>query len=103
MARALGMEDGGISEGGGYSRVKASLASSKACLSPSDRAHVASRDEASCWLSNRAVSRESFSALEHSAEKKTFEPQGVDGNKNPMIHRENSFQIKPCYLKTPVT
>lgn len=84
MARGFGTEDSGISKGGGYSRVKASLARSKLRLSPSNLVRLASRDEASSWLSNRAVSRDSFSALEHSGlstEKKTFEPQGVEGNK----------------------
>ncbi len=68
MARGLGTEDSGVSEGGGYSRVKASLARSKLRLSPSILVHSASRDEASSWLSNRAFSRDSFSALEHSSE-----------------------------------
>lgn len=66
MARGLGMEDSGVSEGGSYSRVKDSLARSKLRLSPSILVYSASRDEASSWLSNRALSRDSFSALEHS-------------------------------------
>lgn len=68
MARGLGTEDRGVSEGGGYSRVSASLASSRLRLSPSVLVHSASRDEASSWLSNRAPSRDSFCALEHSGE-----------------------------------
>ena len=66
MARGLGMEDSWVSEGGDYSRVKASLARSKLHLSPSILVYSAPRDEASSWLSKRAVSRDSFSALEHS-------------------------------------
>jgi len=69
MVRGLGTEDSGISEGGGYSRVKASLVRSKLRLSPSILVHSASMDEASSWVSYRAVSRDSFSALEHSCEK----------------------------------
>lgn len=65
-AGGLGKENSGVSEGEGYSRVKASLAESKPRLSPSNLEHSASRDEASSWLSNRAVSRDSFSALQHS-------------------------------------
>lgn len=66
MARGLGMDDSGVSEGGDYSRVKASLVRSKPHFSPCILVYSASRDEASSWLSNRAVSRDSFSALEHS-------------------------------------
>lgn len=66
MARGLGMEDSGVSEEGDYSRVKASLARSKLRFSPSVLVFSVSRDEASSWLSNRADSRDSFSALEHS-------------------------------------
>lgn len=62
----LGIEDSGVSEEGDYSRVKASLARSKLRLSPSILVFLVSRDEASSWLSNSAVSRDSFSALEHS-------------------------------------
>lgn len=66
-AKGFGTENSGVSEGGGYSRVKASLARSKLRLSTSNLVHSDSRDEANSWLSNRVVSRDSFSALEHSS------------------------------------
>lgn len=66
MAGGLGTENTGVSEGEDYSRVKASLAESKSRLSPSSLVRSASRDEASSWLLNRAISRDSFSALQNS-------------------------------------
>lgn len=59
MARGLGMEASGTFEWGDYSRVKASLVRSSPCFSSSILVF-------SAWLSNRAASRDSFSALEHS-------------------------------------
>lgn len=64
MARGFGTEDNRVSEAGGYSRVKASLAKTKLWLSPSIRVRSASRDEESSWLWNKAVSGDRFSALE---------------------------------------
>ena len=46
-----------------HSRDRASLACSRPRLSPSIPSCSSSREEASSWLSNRAATRDSFSAL----------------------------------------
>lgn len=81
------MKNSEIFEGRGHSRVKASLARFKLYVSPSNLVSSASRDAESSWLSNIAVSREFFSALEQSnkkalaLKKKSFEIQGGEDHK----------------------
>lgn len=52
-----------VSGGGGHSRVQVSLARSKLCFSSFILVQSAFRNKAISWLSNRAISRETFSAL----------------------------------------
>lgn len=91
---------------GSHSRVKASLARFKMYLSPSNLVSSASRDAESSWLSNIAVSRDFFSALEQS-NKKAFEKKYrmvekiIKSNNPPQTQFSNksSLLVDSCYMR----